>query len=411
MNNLLLNRPISKNTIVQKVGISRPTLNTILKNKGTIHNYKKVMKVLKGEFHSSTFQTTDNLGSDLKTIRKLSGYSQDTLAKRCKITQANLSSIESNANGRMTTIFKLFDACGHKVAVRPKLKLPNKSLHQIIKNTKNNGVLKIAIISKQTAKDWILKYHYSKTFNKSFGTVNYGIYQHDKLMGVAVFGHMMNPSSHKNICDTGLDSILELNRLHLADDLIKNAESVFISSCFKLIKANYPEIKLIQSFADGRLGCGTIYKASNFKYYGYHESTFFENIETGESIHDVALSNTKRPQKFMDANRLLLDGKLKPFMVKTYRYIYALYGDSVKLLEEPYPAYHKGMTAINNYQHPLGVLCRARLLYDATGDSEYRGKVDKLLEQYNPSDVQHELLRQGESKGVRWLLVPRLMAE
>ncbi len=400
MNHLLKSCRTSKKDIAKQANISLPTLDLLLKNQGNLNNYTKVLSILDGELNFNV--------SHIRLIRKQAGLSQDKLSKKAGITQASLSSIEAGNNGRVSNIFKIAKALNHHIRPVPKQATKSIAIQQIIKNTKNNGVLKIATISKQTAKAWILKYHYSKTFNKSFGTVNYGIYQHDKLMGVAVYGHMMNPASHKNICDFGLDSILELNRLHLSDKLKKNAESLFLASTFKLITANYPQVKFIHTFADGRLGCGTIYKASNFRFYGVHESTFFENIKTGEIIHDVALSNTKRPQKFMDANRLLLDGKLKPFTVKTYRYIYALYGDTVKLQEEPFPAYQKGMTEINDYQHPLGVLCRARLLYDATGDNEYVAKVDRLLLSYSHSDVQHELIRQGNSKGVRWLLVPRL---
>lgn len=100
----------------------------------------------------------------------------------------------------------------------------------------------------------------------------------------------MNPESYKSISNgITFNNIVELNRIWISDILGMNSETVLISSCIKLIKGEHKHIKLIQSFADSRLGCGTIYiyKAVNFKYYGYNKSLFFEDIETGECFHKV----------------------------------------------------------------------------------------------------------------------------
>lgn len=70
------------------------------------------------------------------------------------------------------------------------------------------------------------------------------------------------------------------------DGMIK-LNTKLLSASWKIIKTNYPKVKAVQSFADGRLGCGTIYKASNFKYYGYTESVFYEDLKTGETHHEV----------------------------------------------------------------------------------------------------------------------------
>ena len=193
------------------------------------------------------------------------------------------------------------------------------------KTMKNNGVIIVKPISYEVAKDCIVKNHYSKKWNTSFGKYNFGIYKEnneDKLLGVAVFGNLMNPKSYKSICnEIEKDEIIELNRLWVDDCLGHNTETVFLSLCFKWLKHN-TNVKLVQSFADGRLGCGTIYKASNFKYYGYSESLFFENIETKEVIHKVPFENTSRLVKMIGENIGYIRGYFKPFIVKTYRYIY-----------------------------------------------------------------------------------------
>lgn len=186
------------------------------------------------------------------------------------------------------------------------------------------------------------------------GIINYGIFLqgNDKLLGSAVYGSPMNPASaSKLIKDATKDNVLELNRLWVDDVLGKNAETMFLSATFSLLKQEHPEIWLIQSFADGRLGCGTIYKASNFKYYGYSVSVFYENIETGEIIHQAQTNNWARPKGTTKYGLMNLQGKLRCFGVRTYRYLYVLNKkkrQDVLLEEQPYPQYHKGEIEIKD---------------------------------------------------------------
>ena len=118
-----------------------------------------------------------------------------------------------------------------------------------------------------------------------------------------------------------------------------------ISNSFKIIKKKMPHIKLIQSFADGRLGCGTIYKASNFKYYGCSTATFYDDLTTGEIAKDTLLNDTRSLKTMIEENEKLLDGQLKFFKVKSYRYIYSLRKGAfkgIKFKEKEYPTYQKG---------------------------------------------------------------------
>ena len=170
----------------------------------------------------------------------------------------------------------------------------------VIKKSKNNGNLLIKEIDYDVAKKMVVKNHYSHTWNTSFGKINFGIYRGDKLLGCAVYGNLMNPKSTKSITDDG--EIIELNRLWVDDVLGKNTETMFLSATFTIIKNKYPEIVLVQSFADGRLGVGTIYKASNFGYYGKTTSRFFDN--GNETFHKVPLENTKRPKGFIPLGEL-----------------------------------------------------------------------------------------------------------
>ena len=275
---------------------------------------------------------------------------------------------------------------------------------EIVKKTKNNGELLIKEIDYDTAKKMTIENHYSKKWNTSFGKINFGIFKENRLMGCAVFGNLMNPNSYKNITDCGRESVIELNRMWIDDQLVKNAETVLISSCIKIIKKVYPHIKYIQSFADGRLGCGTIYKAANFKYFGYDKSLFFEDIETKEVFHKVPLENTKRPHGFLHKNRRYLDGKLKTFHVKTYKYIYVL--DKrfpVKLREEPYPAYEIGKEEVD-FRHGIGTLTRLAIMYNLIGDAEYALKSTSEIKKmgFDKSRFKTELKKQNINESIVW---------
>lgn len=274
---------------------------------------------------------------------------------------------------------------------------------EIVKDTKNNGRVVIKEIDYETSKQMMIQNHYSKKWNSGFGGLNIGIFKNDVLLGCASFGNMMNPKSGKNISEYS-DDIIELNRMWLDDSLIKNAETLLLGASFKLIKVLRPKIKFIQSFADGRLGCGTVYKAANFKYFGYSKSLFFKDKETQEVFHKVPLENTKRPMGFLIKNRRYLDGKLKSFYVKTYRYIYPLYKNKYKInmKEEPYPSYEKGIEAVDHC-HSIGLLCRLYLMYKDINDEAYTKKTIRLLRKhYTESEIQGEIGNQKENISYKW---------
>ncbi|MDE6424612.1 MAG: hypothetical protein K2K89_00485 [Ruminococcus sp.] len=232
---------------------------------------------------------------------------------------------------------------------------------EITKRTKSLGTLVIKPVEKKLAKSMIVENHYSHKWNDSFGIINFGIFREnsDKCLGVAVFGRMMNSNSFRMISeDLEKDDIVELNRLWIDDCLGYNAESLFIWTCFKIIRSEYPNIKAVQSFADGRLGCGTIYKATNFKYFGFHRTLFYENKVTGEITHEVIMNNA-RHTGFVRMNHQWCEGNLKPFVVNTYRYIYPLKKISFKLKEKPYPEYNIGKEYLTEYQHNSRLVYRA----------------------------------------------------
>lgn len=216
----------------------------------------------------------------------------------------------------------------------------------VYKESSLMGTLVFKEISIELAKEMCLKFHYAHKWNANFGRVNVGVFQVkdiDKCLGVASFGNMMHPKSFDMIADNiTQDEVLELNRLWIDDCLGKNAETMLLSASFKILKW-YGKIRLVQSFADGRLGCGTIYKASNFDYYGCAQSLFYKNIKTNEIYFNKLFTDTSRPSRMVQCIEEMCKGEIRAFNVNSYRYLYKL-DKSVNILlkQEPYPEYQKG---------------------------------------------------------------------
>ena len=66
----------------------------------------------------------------------------------------------------------------------------------ITKKSSLMGELIIKEIDYQIAKEITITNHYSKKWNTSFGKINFGIFKGDRLLGVAVYGNLMNPNSY-----------------------------------------------------------------------------------------------------------------------------------------------------------------------------------------------------------------------
>lgn len=220
---------------------------------------------------------------------------------------------------------------------------------EIRKKTTHMGTLIIRSVSKEIAKDLIIQHHYSHKWQATFGLYNFGIFREaapDSCLGVASYGWPKCPRARNYISPVPEGWMIELNRMWIDDQLGKNAESILISASLKLLRLFNSSIVAVQSFADGRLGCGTIYKAANFQYYGYHITRFFRDKVTGEVFHEQGLSNSCCKSRFLHKNIDLLLGRLECFDVKTYRYIYPFHKSFVftGTKKKPYPPYEKGTT-------------------------------------------------------------------
>jgi adenine modification enzyme len=148
-------------------------------------------------------------------------------------------------------------------------------------------------IPSKLARETIRANHYSKTIvNNSY--VNLGVYWRGVFVGCLQFGYAMNPNSGRRVvAGTENRQYLELNRMWVADVVPANGESMAIAYAIRFIRARYPGVQWIQSFADERCGrWGVVYQAANFQYLGHHLTDFW--LLDGEWYHDLLVTAHKK---------------------------------------------------------------------------------------------------------------------
>lgn len=201
-----------------------------------------------------------------------------------------------------------------------------------------DGAFTVKEIDRGLANTIIVKNHYSRKFY-SASYIHFGVFIEGELVGVLQFGYAMNPASQASVVsETAIDEYLELNRMWLDDCAPRNSESRAISYALKIIRAAYPKIKWIQSFADERCGLGGIvYQACNFRYCGEHVATFWEL--NGEVFHNSLM--TRDPKLSKSAARLQADAKSAiSYELRQFRYIYFMkprFAKNCLYTGKPYP--------------------------------------------------------------------------
>ena len=220
-------------------------------------------------------------------------------------------------------------------------------------------------VAKPEAKAFIVERHYSHNWGSNFGIHNYGLRDGDELVACAAYGHLMNPTSYNKI-SRGMhaEQVVELNRLWVHDDLGRNAETWLMAAAHRRLLADTP-VRLVQSFADGRLGVGTVYQSASFGYYGKSETLFHVNRVDGITYHSTPFSNTAHIG-IARRNAMFARGELDTMMVSTYRYLKPLtaaVARRITLKPLPYPKERDGgVRQIPNYVPPLGQCVRGYLI-------------------------------------------------
>src|SRR5574343_86138 len=125
--------------------------------------------------------------------------------------------------------------------------------------------IRVAPISAADAAALVRRVHYSgKIVNNS--QLHLGVFLGGRLEGAMQFGPSLDKRKIQGLVrDTGWNDFLELNRMAFSERLPRNSESRAIAVAMRLIRAHYPHIEWVVSFADGtQCGDGTIYRAFIF---------------------------------------------------------------------------------------------------------------------------------------------------
>ncbi len=147
-------------------------------------------------------------------------------------------------------------------------------------------------------KNFIEKWHYSKSINGVQSDYCFKMERGEELIGGIIFG---KPAMSQQLKRYGA-GVMELRRLVCVDNTKRNAESYFIGRCLRWIRDN-TDIKTIVSYADPEYGHeGIVYKATNFMLEGKTPPGRVI-MYRGKKYHDKTI-------------RTKYNGKLKPFAEK-----------------------------------------------------------------------------------------------
>lgn len=136
----------------------------------------------------------------------------------------------------------------------------------------------VRLVSKTACVPLLQRYHYLSNISKGFKSgFNVGLHHRDNLVGVCIFTGWPVPELLKGcfgLPRTEQDGFWELSRLVLHPEHQSsehNLASWFVSRSVRKLKASQ-YVRSILSYADDGFHQGTVYAASNFKYYGLSDA-------------------------------------------------------------------------------------------------------------------------------------------
>ena len=121
--------------------------------------------------------------------------------------------------------------------------------------------------------------------------INFGVFVHDGLMGVAVLG--VGPVNvYRLFRGAHRDEVLCLTRLWLDDRLGRNSESRVLSIIVRLMRKHQSIVKAFVAYSDPSVGhTGAIYRAAGFPYVGESGAMPMYRMPDGKVHHSRSLSH------------------------------------------------------------------------------------------------------------------------
>lgn len=154
--------------------------------------------------------------------------------------------------------------------------------------------IRIEECEKAMADKIIMKNHYShKVTRNSF--VSLLVFFHGKVSGALQCGYGIRPKIKGQL---RTDSVREFDRMWLSDEMPKFSETITLSLFHKFMRARYPEVKVLISYADTSVGNnGTIYRAANYELVDSLRMDFYR-LPSGERIHPVTMWHRHRTRRW-----------------------------------------------------------------------------------------------------------------
>jgi hypothetical protein len=188
----------------------------------------------------------------------------------------------------------------------------------------------VSFVGRTLSRNLVVQCHYSKVMpriTKAF----IGGWKDNKLVATMTLGYGTRPrhTIEGMFPSLGVNDYFEIGKLCVSDEMPRNTESNFISRAITLLKKEYPDVKILFSWADGILGRpGFVYQASNFYYGGFIVTEIYIN-QDGIKIHPrtvqglTARNGEKRgPRDYETTNAI----GLTKYWGKQFRYVYPLCG-------------------------------------------------------------------------------------
>jgi hypothetical protein len=201
--------------------------------------------------------------------------------------------------------------------------------------------LKLDWCTHKAARYAVEHWHYSRRMPKS-KLVKIGVWEDDVFIGVVIFGSGATPDllNPYNLSQT---EGAELVRVALKNHI--SPVSQIISRAIRLLKSQFPELKLIVSFADPvQKHLGIIYQAGNWIFNGESSGYWGFIDKNGKEWHPRNVwVNKKGPSKVIHKSQCE-----KIYKPGKYRYLYPLnkkIRKQIIKLAKPYP---KNAAALEN---------------------------------------------------------------
>lgn len=201
----------------------------------------------------------------------------------------------------------------------------------------SKSTLKLDWCNYEAAKYAVTHWHYSKSMPAG-KVVKIGVWENDKFIGCVMFSSGATPRIGSPY-GLQIPQICELTRIALKAHTAP--VSRIISIALKLLKTNFPGIRMVVSYADpNQSHHGGVYQASNWVYVGESQKQVSQIIVNGRPMHKktcISKFNTANPEEITRQSGL--PARLEEPCSKL-KYLYPLDAEMralVETLKKPYP--------------------------------------------------------------------------